>query len=50
LINKKAFFEVNPQEYIYDLYVKNFEVQKNGKKSSMGQLKISNIMLIILAK
>lgn len=50
LNNKKIFFQTNPRYFIYDLYIHNFNVFKRNRKSSYGQLKISNIMLVILCK
>ena len=50
LNNKKHFFENNPQHYIYDLYIHNFDVSRKIRKTSFGQLKICNIMVVVLCK
>lgn len=36
LINKNPFFENNPKNYVYDLYLNNFEVPSNRGSCSSG--------------
>jgi hypothetical protein len=50
LNNKKKFFESNPKYHIYDLYMHNYDVSRTIRKSSFGQLKICNIMMVVLCK
>jgi hypothetical protein len=50
LINKRHFFESNPREHIYDLYLYNYDASRRLRKASFGQLRICNIMLVVLSK
>ena len=52
LIEKTSFFESNPKDYIYDLYLSNFDVssKRNSLDPTPNKLKVSNIMLVILSK
>ena len=50
LNNKKHFFETNPMYYVYDLYMHNFDSRKRFRKSSFGNLRICNIMVVVLCK
>ena len=54
LSQKHNFFESNPKQYIYDLYLDNFDVgfRRNtlNPHPQPNQLKVSNIMIVILSK
>jgi hypothetical protein len=49
LIDETKFFESNPEFYIYDLFIEQFEVQRINRYITR-QLEISKIMLVILSK
>jgi hypothetical protein len=50
LIDKESFFESNAKEYIYDLYLENFNILSSHRRSCSSSLRISKIMMVILSK
>ena len=49
LIEQDNFFTADPREYIYDLYIQHFDVEKVSRFQTR-KLEISKIMVVILSK
>lgn len=49
LLDEDRFFEGDPRDYIYDLYIQHFNVQKTTRFQTK-KLEISKVMVVILSK
>lgn len=49
LLDEQKFFDSNPRDYVYDLYLQHFDVERITRFQNR-RLEISKIMVVILSK
>jgi hypothetical protein len=49
LLHEEEFFESDPCDYVYDLYIQYFDVERTMRFKNK-KLEISKIMVVILSK